>query len=65
MFNNAESAVRRKARRYGYSVKKSRAACSFDNMGDYMLVDVDQNFVVLGGRFDASLEEISAFLTDR
>ncbi|NOJ47834.1 hypothetical protein [Bradyrhizobium archetypum] len=33
-----------------------------DNIGEYMLVDTERNFVVLGERFNASLEQIAEYL---
>jgi hypothetical protein len=56
-----ESRVRSNARRLGYSVRKSRAPVGFDNFGDFMLLAED-NFVVLGSRFDATLDEIEECL---
>jgi hypothetical protein len=56
-----ESRVRSLARRAGYSVKKSRRAFSSANFGDFMLVDED-NSVVMGSRFDATLDDIEVFL---
>lgn len=58
-----EAAVRRLARRYGYTVRKSRRSESLDNLGLYMLVESDRNLVVLGSRFDATLDDIADFLT--
>ena len=58
-----ESAVRGRARRLGYLVRRSRRQPSCDNYGDYMLVEAGRNLCVLGGRFDATLEEIADFLT--
>jgi hypothetical protein len=59
-----ESAVRSRARRAGYIVRKSRRAESLDNFGDFRLVDASLNGVVLGSRFDATLDEIHEFLSD-
>jgi hypothetical protein len=62
-----ESRVRAQARRAGYRVAKSRAwknVPNVDNFGDYMLIEVDGNLVVLGSRYDASLDDIEAFLKD-
>jgi len=59
-----ESMVRNKARRMGYRLKKSRQLKHVphgDNFGDYMLV-TESNWVVLGERFDATLEDIWNFL---
>ena len=62
-----ESTVRSKASRMGYQVKKSRAwknVPNSDNFGEYMLVD-RRNYVVLGGRFDATLQDIWDFLSEQ
>jgi hypothetical protein len=60
-----ESAVRKMARRHGYRVCKSRRQESLDNLADYMLIENNRNLVVLGSRFDATLEEIREYLTGR
>jgi hypothetical protein len=59
-----EDRVRRMACRRGYRVRKSRRSASLDNFGDYMLVDLAHNVVALGSRYDASLDDIEAFLTE-
>ena len=61
MSKTTENRVRRKACRMGYAVHKSRARESLDNYGAFMLVD-ERNFVCLGTRFDASLEDIEHWL---
>ena len=57
-----ETTVRARAARQGYALRKSRARISFDNHGEYMLIDAERNFVVLGERFNATLEDIQTFL---
>jgi hypothetical protein len=57
-----EDRIRRTARTRGYHVRKSRRSVSADNFGDYMLVDLAHNVVALGPRYDASLDDIEAFL---
>jgi hypothetical protein len=57
-----ESTLRGRAKRAGYVVHKSRRAQSLDNWGDNMLVDARTNFVVLGWRFNATLEEIDEYI---
>lgn len=55
-----ESSIRRKAARRGYVVRKSRAwkcAPRSDNHGDYMLIEASRNRIVLGKRFDATLDD--------
>jgi hypothetical protein len=59
-----EDRVRRTACRRGYQVRKARGSISLDNFGDYMLVDLARNLVALGSRYDASLDDIEAFLTE-
>ena len=63
--NIAENKVRKLARPKGYIIRKSRARISSDNHGDYMLIKVDGNYVVLGGRFDATLAEINDWLLQK
>lgn len=60
-----ETTIRRRARRYGYHLHKSRErkhVPNSNNYGDYMLVDSRRNFAVLGARYNATLEEIDGFL---
>jgi hypothetical protein len=61
---STESNIRRKAIRQGYVIRKSRQQFvpNIDNHGEYMLVDAYSNLVALGERFDATLEDIDAFL---
>jgi hypothetical protein len=61
-----ECRVRRKAARAGYRVVKSRQwkyVPHSNNLGEYMLLDAARNLIVLGQRFDATLDDIEAFLT--
>jgi hypothetical protein len=58
-----ESAVRSRAKTRGFRVYKSRQRSThFNNLGKFMLVESFRNMVVLGDRFDASLENISGYL---
>jgi hypothetical protein len=62
-----EASVRSLARRRGYRVHKSRQwkhVPNLDNFGDYMLCDARTNFAVLGSRFDATLDDIEAYLSN-
>jgi hypothetical protein len=66
MHTPTESALRRLAKRRGFSVRTSRQrknVPNIDNFGDYMLVDASTNGVVLGERFDATLEDIDQYLS--
>ena len=60
----SESTLRRLAREHGYALRKSRAGESADQRGEFMLIDADNNAVVLGERFDATLADISEFLAE-
>jgi hypothetical protein len=62
MRSKIESALRARAHRLGYSIRKSRSAVDEDNLGKYALVKDDGNDIVLGERFDASLEDIAEYL---
>jgi hypothetical protein len=58
-----ERPLRERARKLGYAIHKSRArSIHEDNLGKYALVRKDSNSVVMGERFDASLEEIAQYL---
>lgn len=57
-----ESAVRSRARRDGYVLRKSRRNVDMNNLGEYMLLDAATNCVVRDSSFDATLEEIAEFL---
>jgi hypothetical protein len=64
MRSRKESALRARARKLGYAIHKSRSrSIHEDNLGKYALVKEDSNYVVLGERFDASLEEIAEYLS--
>ena len=61
----SESALRRRADRTGYGLRKSRSRAEYptlDNYGEYMLVDVSNNISVIGHKFDASLSDVAEFL---
>jgi hypothetical protein len=58
-----ENRVRRKAARAGYRVLKSRRLESYDNQGEFMLID-DRALPILGSRYDAGLEEIEGRLDE-
>ena len=45
------------------SIKSRSRTINEDNLGKYALVKENSNSVVLGERFDASLEEIAEYLT--
>ena len=58
--NEHESVVRRTAGALGYTLLKSTTPTNPQNKGGYMLLQ--GQYLVLGDRFGASLEEIEAFL---
>lgn len=63
MRSTKESALRSRARRLGYAIHKSRSrSIHEDNLGKFALVREKSNDVVLGERFDASLEDIAEYL---
>lgn len=60
----SKSALRRRARKLGFVIRKSRAAESTDQCGGFMLIEADRNLIVLGGRFDATFDDIAAILDE-
>jgi hypothetical protein len=56
-----ESHIRRKARRLGFRVLKSRGRLHSHNFGEFQLVE--DNVVLLGSDYDATLDDIHDFLT--
>jgi len=60
----SESTVRAQAKRRGFRVTKSRHPEHLNNCGGYMLVDVGSNTVVAGGRYELTLEDVSALLRE-
>lgn len=58
-----ERRLRKKASRIGYQLKKSRASISLGNFGDFMLVDAYTNCVILGSRFDLTLDGVEEWLS--
>jgi hypothetical protein len=60
-----ESRVRRKAQRLGYRVTKSRQRNHVPHSRNHGLFMLDRdNTVVLGGQYDAGLEEIESYLDE-
>ncbi len=57
-----EDRIRELALRRGYRVSKSRQGLHMDNHGQYQLIDVNVNTVVMGERYNASLEMIEEYL---
>ena len=55
----------RGAGRLGYAIHKDRArAWGIDHQGGYMIVLPSENRIVRGERYDESLEDVEAFLTE-
>jgi hypothetical protein len=53
--------LRRLAHKHGFVLRKSRQSKGVphaNNYGRFMLVEADSNRIIVGSRFDASLEEI-------
>lgn len=61
-----EQSIRRRAKRLGYGVHKTRTRNTHINdQGKYMLFDAYRNLVILGAHFDATIDDISAWLALR
>jgi hypothetical protein len=60
---NWESALRYRAKQLGFRLTKSRRDIDYnDNHGEFMLIHVSTNLVVIGSQYDATLSDIAAFL---
>lgn len=57
-----EHQIRKLAARRGYLVRRSRRRPNADNFGEFRLVDAARQAVVLGPKFEASLDEIEDYL---
>jgi hypothetical protein len=58
-----ENAIRKRATRAGFLLRKSRAHdWRLDDQGGYMLIDLSSNIVIMGSCFDADLREIAMYL---
>lgn len=59
---NQEQRLRRALNRCGYALHKSREAISHDNLGGYMIVDLQTSSVVSGSRFELDLDDVQEWL---
>jgi hypothetical protein len=58
-----EQRVRRSLKRIGYRLHKSRCRLgSIDNFGGYRIIDSDTNFVVLGVRYELTLDDVERWV---
>jgi hypothetical protein len=61
----AESTVRARAKRAGFSVRKSRRRSRTpSNCGEYMLLEQGRAIPILGWHYDATLDDIDQYLRD-
>ena len=60
-----ENRVRKLAAKLGYRLEVSRLPLHTDNRGKFQLIESARSMVVLGERFDASLNEIEAYLIEK
>lgn len=60
-----ESKLRYALRGQGYSLRKSRVKqIHGNNLGGYMIVDANSNFVVCGSRFELNLDDVEQFANE-
>lgn len=59
---NREKRLRRALNKCGYALHKSREAVSPDNLGGYMIVDLQTFGVVSGSRFELDLDDVQDWL---
>ncbi len=60
-----EARLRQKAKSQGFALCKDRARTwNIDHQGGYMIVNVYDNTVAAGGRYDLTLEDVERFLAE-
>jgi hypothetical protein len=58
-----EDRVRRIAKRQGYALHKDKAGVwSFNHQGGWQIVDAERNWLVVGERFELSLDDVEQWL---
>ncbi|HIX90155.1 MAG TPA: hypothetical protein H9845_04585 [Candidatus Agathobaculum pullicola] len=64
MFTNKalEQRLRRNLMKNGYAMHKSHRNISADNLGGYMIIYLNGNYIVAGSRFELSLEDVQEWL---
>jgi hypothetical protein len=61
-----ENYLRRKAKRLGLMLRKSRARMvKVDDRGGYMVVNPQGNWAIAGQRFDLNLDDVAEVLNDK
>ena len=62
---NQEDRARRAAKRIGLKARRSRwRAGSIDNLGDFQIIDPQQNWVIAGERFDLTADDVVEFCAE-
>ena len=65
MARYTENQIRNKLKAAGYALHKSRAQrITSNDMGGYMVVDVEHNAAVVGPCFNASLDDVESWAQD-
>ena len=60
-----EALLRSALARRGYALQKDRARTrSLNKQGGYRIVDPNRNLIVWGERFDLTIDEVDAWLTE-
>lgn len=59
-----EAQLRRAAKKQGYALKKSHSGYSVDNLGGFMIINLNTNAIVAGEHFEMSLEDAERFLVE-
>ena len=63
-FSKLEAKLRRQLSKLGYRLQKSRVKqIHGDNLGGYRILDIQTNVVVLGARFELSLDDVVNFVS--
>ncbi|OGO04593.1 MAG: hypothetical protein A2Y60_01800 [Chloroflexi bacterium RBG_13_54_9] len=60
-----ENYLRRKAKRLGLAIKKSRIrSINLDDFGGYMIIDSDRNYLIAGEKFNLDIDDVAEVLNN-
>lgn len=64
MNNKLEDKIRKQLANHGLILRKGRGPIHANNLGEYMVVDLRDNSVIIGADYEYSLEEINALISE-
>jgi hypothetical protein len=59
-----ENQLRQQLQKKGYKLQKSKKPLSIDNLGGYMITEMNNNSLVSGSRYELTLEDVQEFINE-